>query len=330
MTTPAIALLLGSSQPPGEILAAATAAERGGFDELWVGEDYFFSGAFSIAGSLLAATRLPVGIGIVPSVTRHPAVTAMEIATLAGMYPGRIRAGVGTGVPDWLDAMNLRPRSPLGSLRDTLRALRTLLEGGTLTGTFAGFTAEGIVLEHPPTVLPELYGGVSGPKALRMTGAEADGAILSALAGPPYVEWARRQLAEGGGDQPRRVVAYTLCAVDRDRDHARERLRELVGLYLLTGPRNPLTEVQGIADAAEELAALGLEKAIPKIPDSWIDRLTVTGTPQDCADRITALHRAGADCVALALPPDQPTDAQVERIARDVLPLLDRPARGAS
>lgn len=317
--TPQIGLLLGSSMTPAEILTAAAAAERAGLDELWVGEDYFFTGAIAIAASVLARTALPVGIGIVPTVSRHPALLAMELATLAGMYPGRLHAGVGAGVPEWLDGMALRPRKLVGAVHDTLAALRTLLAGETLSVEHETFAASEVVLEHPPATVPPLYVGAGGPKALARSGGAADGTILSVLAGADYVRWARERLAEGGAGPDHRVVLYAMCAVDDDPARARESLRELVGLYLLTGPRNPITEVQGIADEAEALAARGLETAIPEIPDAWIDALTICGTPQQCAARIAELTEAGADAIALVLPPDQPLEPMVERIAREVL-----------
>ncbi|MCW2718668.1 MAG: flavin-dependent oxidoreductase [Pseudonocardia sp.] len=45
-----------------------------------------------------ATRRVKVGLGIVASVARHPAVTAMEIATLARAYPGRFLPGVDSAV----------------------------------------------------------------------------------------------------------------------------------------------------------------------------------------------------------------------------------------
>jgi alkanesulfonate monooxygenase SsuD/methylene tetrahydromethanopterin reductase-like flavin-dependent oxidoreductase (luciferase family) len=39
---------------------------------------------------------IPGGVGIVAAVARHPAVTAMEVASLARTYPGRFSAGIGT------------------------------------------------------------------------------------------------------------------------------------------------------------------------------------------------------------------------------------------
>src|SRR6266436_9786827 len=101
--TPAVGLVLGTAIPPEGVCEAAAASERIGFDELWLIQDYFFTGAISAATAALGATeRLPVGIGIVSAMVRHPAVLAMEIATVARMYPGAFVPGSGSELPHGL------------------------------------------------------------------------------------------------------------------------------------------------------------------------------------------------------------------------------------
>jgi alkanesulfonate monooxygenase SsuD/methylene tetrahydromethanopterin reductase-like flavin-dependent oxidoreductase (luciferase family) len=101
-----------------------------GFAELWLSEDYFFLGGFASAAIALQATRkIPVGIGVVASVVRHPAVTAMEIATLAGAFPGRLYPGIGHGVPVWMKQVGIYPKSVLGTLRESVTGIRRLLAG---------------------------------------------------------------------------------------------------------------------------------------------------------------------------------------------------------
>ena len=319
---PRIGLVVGSSQSPAEIVSAAKAAEGGGFDEVWVGEDYFFTGAIAASGAVLATTDLPVGIGIVPTTSRHPALLAMELATLAGLYPGRLKAGIGAGVPDWLEQMDVRSPTLLSSVKDVLAGLRTLLAGETLDVEASTYTARNVRLEHPPAVIPPLFAGVGGPKALKASGERADGTVLSVLAGVEYVRWAAQRIESGGAGPSHEVVAYALCSVDHDPAVARERLRELFALYLLSGPRNPMTEAEGIADAAEALAALPFEEAVAAIPSQWIDDLAVVGTPAACAEKLVRMAEAGADCVGLCLVPDGPDENQIDFLSRELLPLL--------
>ena len=54
----------------------------------------------------------------------------------------------------------------------------------------------------------------------------------------------------------------------------------------------------------------------------WVNELSVTGTPQVCANAIRRLAEAGADRVVLAPLPDD-VDEQVTLLGREVLPLLD-------
>ena len=46
--------------------------------------------------------RIAIGTAVVNPFTRHPALIAMETATLAGIAPGRVVLGLGTGVRRWI------------------------------------------------------------------------------------------------------------------------------------------------------------------------------------------------------------------------------------
>jgi alkanesulfonate monooxygenase SsuD/methylene tetrahydromethanopterin reductase-like flavin-dependent oxidoreductase (luciferase family) len=56
------------------------------------------------------------------------------------------------------------------------------------------------------------------------------------------------------------------------------------------------------------------------MPPSWIQELTIAGTPEECAARIGAYYDAGADSVALFPMPSDAVDRMVELTAREVLP----------
>jgi alkanesulfonate monooxygenase SsuD/methylene tetrahydromethanopterin reductase-like flavin-dependent oxidoreductase (luciferase family) len=321
--------MLPDTQRPAEIVANALAAERAGFDELWVGEDYFCGGGIASAAALLAASGLPVGLGVAPVGGRHPALLALELATLAGIYPDRLYAGLGAGVPDLSAAIGAQLQAPLTAVRETLHAVRTLIGGGTLNLAGRTFTAEEVTLMHPPASPPPLYIGAAGPRMLRLSGAEADGTVLSVLSGRDYVGWARARLREGGAGPSHRLVAYALCAIDADPDRARDRLRELVAYAALPSPRHTLSEVQGFAEEAEELSRMAWQDAIPRIPDWWLRELVVAGTAAACAAQVVSLFEAGADSVALCFPPGPDCAAMLAEAGSELLPRV-RAALGAA
>lgn len=91
MSRTRIGLSMPPHLPPAAIPGYARRAESAGFDELWVAEDCFFAGGIAAASAALSSTdRLVVGLGIMPAVARNAAFTAMEIAALAELYPGRL------------------------------------------------------------------------------------------------------------------------------------------------------------------------------------------------------------------------------------------------
>jgi alkanesulfonate monooxygenase SsuD/methylene tetrahydromethanopterin reductase-like flavin-dependent oxidoreductase (luciferase family) len=79
-STSSIGVMLPRDLPAHQVLDYARAAERIGFDELWVVEDLGFRGGLSQAAAVLASTqRIDVGIGILPAASRNVAFAAMEM-----------------------------------------------------------------------------------------------------------------------------------------------------------------------------------------------------------------------------------------------------------
>ena len=120
----ALGFVIRPEHAPEELPALAAAVEDAGFDELWLWEDCFYAGGTAATTAALAATsRIQVGLGIMPAPVRNPVFAAMEIAALARLYPGRLHAGFGHGVADWMRQVGSMPKSPLAMLEETVAAV---------------------------------------------------------------------------------------------------------------------------------------------------------------------------------------------------------------
>lgn len=318
-----------STTAPAQIRALAHQAERLRFGELWIPEDYFFLGAMSAAAVALGATeRITVGTGIVSALVRHPAVTAMEIATIAGAFPGRFLPGIGLGVPAWLGQMRLMPESPMTAIRECIGAVRQLLAGEELTVDGRQFSFDAVRLAHPPETPPPLLTGAMQPRSLRLSGEIADGNIIGAMAPLEYVGWSLEQISAGAEHAGRAgfrpyspLLALFNCGPDRAR--AKTEIRPVLAFYLSVWPRNVFTETAGCADELEEMVARGGAEAVAReMPDAWVDVFTVSGDPDECAERVKAYLAAGADTVVFA-PYDGARSAELfELAASEVVPRL--------
>lgn len=275
--------------PPERLREVVRAAEDSGLEELWLWEDCFLEGGISSAAAALAwSERVRIGVGVLPVPLRNVALTAMEIATLERLFPGRALCGVGHGVQDWMGQVGARVASPVTLLREYLDALRGLLAGERITVKGRYIQLDDVALDWPPATAPAVYAAATGPKTLTLVGESADGVILTSSTSADGVRAAtdtvRAARPESAASQPFPIIVYLLAA---------------------TGP--------GAADrVAAELRA---ENRDPN--------LGIAGDAQAIADTVLRWVEAGATSVILEPTSDEPDPAGFVRfVAEKVRPLV--------
>ncbi|MGW4485004.1 LLM class flavin-dependent oxidoreductase [Amycolatopsis sp. NPDC004368] len=307
---------IGLVAPPDldvtQFASYAQRAERLGFDELWLVEDCFFRGGIAQAAVALARTeRIRVGIGVLPAAARNVAFAGMELATLAGMFPGRLSVGIGHGMPGWLRQVGAWPASPLTLLREYFTTVRAILGGERVSFDGAAVRLRDVQLESPPKVVPPLYAGVRGPKSLALAAEVADGTILAEPVTPEYLR-AVREIVGARHE----LVAYNVGAVDDSPERARRWARRALSAigepdwapHLVPLPfAGELAQLRKAAGSREEFAAA--------LPDEWVDRLALIGKPARVRARLRELAEAGAGQVVFIPAGADPVSA-VEALAR--------------
>jgi 5,10-methylenetetrahydromethanopterin reductase len=273
----------------------ATKLEQGDVDQLWIIEDCFYTAGIALAATALARTeRLTVGLGILPAVARNAAITAMEIATLANLAPGRVLAGIGHGVQEWMEQMGARTSSPLTTLDEVIAAVRRLLAGERVTFAGKHVRLNDVHLDAPAAVVPPVLAGVRGPKSLAMAGRTADGIVLAEGAGPAYI---RNALALAGRPEPFRVSVFTVLSIAPNRLDAYRWMAPLMAEWL--DANNPAFDLHPHGDDIKaRYAARGVEGLIEMPPEYWRE-LGAIGTLDDAIEHVHALADAGANDVAL-------------------------------
>lgn len=276
--------------PAAAVGRYARRLERSGIEQLWIIEDCFFTAGVSLAATALATTeRLQVGIGILPAVARNPAITAMEIATLANIAPGRFQPGIGHGVQDWMAQIGARTSSPLTTLDETITVVKRLLAGEDVTFDGREVHLDGVRLVQPPAEVPRVVAGVQQQKSLALAGRVADGIVLVEGAGPIYVEWALGHADREPDDF--HVVTFTMMAVDDDRRTAYGFVAPFVAG--LIRERRPALTVLPFFDELEQRVSDGGAEALLAMPADYWREIGAIGTRDDAFEHVAALEAAG-------------------------------------
>jgi alkanesulfonate monooxygenase SsuD/methylene tetrahydromethanopterin reductase-like flavin-dependent oxidoreductase (luciferase family) len=325
---PAVGLVFGGLTEPREVMRLASLGDELGFDEVWLGEDYFYNGGIALAASILERTnRISVGLGIVSALARHPALLAMELATLANLHPGRLLPGIGVGLPDWLRQMGLHPTSMVGALRECVTAVRLALAGESVTSAGSYFYLDRISLAYPPKEPLPIFLGVAGPRLLELSGEIGDGTVLGLNSPIEYIRWAQDSIAIGakraGRTGSHRITCFATFSLAPNAREARGSARGVISEYLALSGRNAMTDAYGISDELSDMIARGGPDTVEQeMPDQWVDDLAIVGDPDLCETRLRALAKAGVSSVALYPQPADKAEQMLRLAAQALLPRM--------
>lgn len=306
-----VGVMLPRDLPASDVIAFARRAEELGFAELWVVEDLGFRGGIAQAASVLASTsHIVVGIGILPAGARNAAFAAMELATLEQLFPGRLIAGIGHGMPNWMRSLGAWPASPLTLLEEYLAALRALLRGERVdtadSARYVKLTDAALEPSSIPDAAPPVLAGVRGPKSLAVSGRAADGTILAEPAGPEYARAALGHIDAAGLHA---LVTFNIGSVHPEPSVAIDAARP--GLAWIGEP-DWAPHIDPLPFAAEFAAlradASSRDDFVERMPASWVSQLALAGTAAEVRERITELSAAGVTS-SVFIPVGDPFEA---------------------
>ena len=181
-----IGVSLGPAGTPEAFAAAVDLLEQARVDSLWLPENVYspvvepFTG---MAFALSRTRRLKAGSGISVLPGRHPVLVAKQLASLAGLAPGRVLPVFGLA-PAQLAERVLFP-VPDGQraavFDESLQLLRMLLTAETVTFEGEFFTVSDASVGTRPAKPLDIWLGGSAPAGLRRVGRLADGWLGSLL-----------------------------------------------------------------------------------------------------------------------------------------------------
>jgi probable F420-dependent oxidoreductase len=184
-----IGVSLGASGAAGSFESAVELLEAYGVDSLWLPENVYGPAIEPFTGitfALAKTTRLKAGSGISVLPGRHPVLVAKQLASLAGLAPGRVLPVFGLQ-PALAAERVLFPVPPgqRGAVFDeALTLLRLMLTSESVTFQGSFYSVEGASAGPLPAKPLDIWLGGSAPAGLRRIGRLADGWLGSFLTPP--------------------------------------------------------------------------------------------------------------------------------------------------
>jgi probable F420-dependent oxidoreductase len=278
-----------------------------GYDSLWAGDHVSYAipildPIVQLAQAAVVSRRLTLGTSVLLLPLRHPTPVAKQISTLDHLTEGRLIFGVGVGgeFPNEYAACDVPLNERGARLAEGVAVLRKLWSGqpASHAGKHYGPFQDVLMLPPPrqPGGPPIWFAGRSD-SALRRIGRIGDGWLAYLLTPEMY-----RQGLE-------KIAAATEAA---------QRTVSRFGTSHLLFMRCDDTYEQALDAATETLSvryAMDFRKAA--------QRYCALGRPEQIAERVREYHAAGVRHMILDfLGRYEERPAQIERVAREVLPLL--------
>jgi 5,10-methylenetetrahydromethanopterin reductase len=344
----AYALMADLGGPIGEAVELAQRAEAAGLDAVYAIEA--FREPFVPLAAMAAATRrLRLGTYVVNAYARTPAAAASAALNLDELSGGRFTLGVGAGnrhINDWWHGAD--SSKPMRKLRQYLEVVRALLAARAGDGVEVRGDLHRVrfrTAQDPVGTVPVVV-AAAGPRMIELAAAASDGVGVGILVSPEHLveEIRPRALAaaEAAGADPGalRFPMAALVAVDDDVARARAGARRAICRLFHPVPHpyyDFLLRRQGYAEAADAVSELAPQsrwaEAAAHLDDEIVDRLTITGTPRQCAARLLD-YRGLVDeiiCLSPRTPPGTGPDDRYGRVLEALaLARADRPTTAAA
>ncbi len=333
----AIGIGLNENEDWDELSAYVIEAERMGVDSVWSAEAWGHDGATPLAYLAAKTSRIRLGSGILQTVGRTPANTAMTAMSLQSMSGGRFMLGLGVSGPQVVEGWHGVPYTrPIQRLREVIEIVRIIssgeksaYDGEIFQLPLPGGEGKAIRSRAKPQPNIPVYLATLSPKSLELTGEVADGWVGTSFM-PEHAEVFFEHVGRGAAKAGRPLSAIDLCAGgsvcisdDVDRLVARHRPGIAFTLGAMGSKRhNFYNAAFRRAGYDEEAIAVqnrwlegDREGAASLVPDELVLQTNLLGTEEMVRERIRKYRDAGVSTLRLA-PDGRTLDERLETLGR--------------
>jgi len=251
----------------------------------------------SLAAIGLATEQMEIGCTQTVRL-RNPLVAAQTLASLDELTGGRIFTAPGACTKTHSRRYGLEEAHPATALKETIEAMRAILTGESVSyhGDHINFDDAKLSWEPVRRYIPMCLPSTS-TTGLKLAGQIADGVVLNAVCSPEYTANAIAIIRQSLEDNQRdwadfHVYQIVNVSVEDDHQEALDAIRwevaskfDPIQLPFIAGPKmrvgEPYIDESDIARFKDAWASGGRAALIAAVPDSYIEGMTASGTPDE-------------------------------------------------
>lgn len=257
----------------------------------------------------LATERLTLGCTQITRL-RSPLVMAQTIASLDELTGGRLMIAPGACTSTHAKRHGLPPADPGQALVEYVESIRLILTGERVSYHGEVVHFDDVQLGWTPirTSVP-IFIPATSRKGLRIAGRIGDGVLLNAICSPEYsanaLRIVRQAVEEAGRDWSSFAVAQLInCSVEDDHKAALDAIRwevasklDPIQLPFIIKPKKlvgePYMHEEDIPIFEEAWRRGGKEALVAAVPDSYVEGMTASGTPEEVEKRVQQFRDVG-------------------------------------
>jgi len=275
-------------------------------DTVWIPETWGMENFSILSAISQRITDSKIGSSIINIYSRSPALIAMGAATVDTISYGRLVLGLGTSSPPLVEDFHGVPfEKPVSRMKEYVDVIRLVISGKLVNyqGKFYNLKNFSLLIKPLRPQIP-IYLAAVNQKMVELTWEKADGVIFYLRPFNELKETIQKMQEKRKID----VTCQLITCVSDDTESAIGRAKKTLAFYISVGKiyreflakNGYANETQNIY---EEFKKSGFESNHELVPDSMLNELTISGTPDHCLKQLDRFRGAGLDLPIIQFNP---------------------------
>ena len=301
-----IACSLGSLLSVNQVLECSKIISSTNIDSIWIPETWGMENFSMLSAVSGKTTTQKIGSSIINIYSRSPSTIAMGAMTVDSISKGRLILGLGTSsIPIVEDYHGAIFEKPVQRMKEYVEIIRLILSGKPINYSGQIFNLKNFTsLIKPPRNTIPIYLAAINQKMVDLTWSIGDGVIFYLRPLDEMKQTISKMQAKKNID----VACQIITCISEDSDDAILRAKKTLAFYISVGKiYREFLENNGfkneIINIFNEFKKSGFKSNHELVPDSMLDSLCISGTPEESKNKLQNFIDAGINLPIIQFNP---------------------------